>query len=107
MSSSEGAPISKYYPSGYTIIAQEYYEEGNLLSYLTNSNHAELSTSQVLTLFQPILRFLSTLHEDHELAMLNLSASKVLIARMSDGNVPTALHFYDVSVCRRQVTTKI
>jgi serine/threonine protein kinase len=107
MSSSNGAPISKYYPSGYTIIAQDYFESGNLLSYLTNSESSVLSTSQVLTLFHPILKFLSTLHEDHELALLNLSASKVLISRMSDGNVPTALHFYDVSICRGMVAYEI
>jgi serine/threonine protein kinase len=108
MLSSYGTPIYKYYPSGYTIIVQEYYEAGDLLSYISNTENAELSTSQVLNLFQPLLKFLSTLHEDHQLAMLNLSASKVLIARVSQEKVPTDLHFYDASKCRTsRVTSEI
>ena len=56
-----------------------------------------MSTINVVTLFQPFLQFLSTLHEDHELAMLNLSATKLLIARMSKERVPIELICYDVS----------
>ena len=105
MLSSDGALISKYYPWGYTIIVQEHYEAGNLLSYISNPDNAQFSTSQVLKLFQPLLKFLSTLHEDHQLAMLNLSASKVLIAGVSQENAPTDLHLYDVSNCgSRQIT---
>ena len=40
MLSSDGAPISKYYSSGYTIIVQEHYEAGNLLSYILNPDNA-------------------------------------------------------------------
>jgi hypothetical protein len=42
---------------------------------------------------------MSTLHEYHQLALLNLSASKVLITRMSQEKVPIELLGYDVSKC--------
>ena len=48
----------------------------------------------------PFLKFLSTLHEDHKLALLNMSATKLLIARMSQEKVPIELICYDVSKCR-------
>ena len=51
----------------------------------------------VVILFWPFLKFLSTLHEDFQLAMLNLSASKLLIARMSQEKVPIELLCYDFS----------
>jgi serine/threonine protein kinase len=51
----------------------------------------------VVILFRPFLKFLSTMHEDLQLAMLNLSATKLLIARMSQEKVPIELLCYDFS----------
>ena len=58
----------------------------------------------MLTLFQSFLKFLSTLHEDHKQALLNLSASKVLIGRMSEERVPKELLCYDVSKCGTSIS---
>jgi hypothetical protein len=63
-----------------------------------------MSTSQVLTLFQPFLKFLSALHEEHQLALLNLNATKLLIAKMSQEKVPIELLCYDVSKCGRSIS---